>query len=121
MRIPSALLRSDLVIEDWIEAGAFGSGYGPARHAKAQVQPTTRAIIGSDGRTLRADVLILARPEIVAPRPESRLHLAGSSDFWRVLDCALVPDAHRPTHLEILAATTGSHGRPGGSGSGSGA
>lgn len=103
MKIPRQLLREIITVRDWSDSGSFGPVFGQPHTLRASVQPTTRVIIGADGRSLQCSAQILIRPEDGPIRPESRVSLG--SDGWRVIVCEPVPDHRRPTHFEILAET----------------
>ena len=116
------LLRSWVEIEDYQGAGAFGPHFEEPRVVKASVQPTKRsALISSEGRTVRADVVVMIRPEAGPVRPESKVTLVHGAWRWRVLECEPVPDEKHPSYYEMLCATWGRAGAGPGSGSGSGA
>jgi hypothetical protein len=103
VKIPRQLLRDVITIRDFAGSGSLGPTFGAPRTLRASVQPTTRVIVGPDGRNLQCSAMILIRPEDGPIRPESRV--TYPPDAYRVLVCEPMPDRRRPTHYEILAET----------------
>ena len=103
MKIPRQLLREIITVRDWSDSGSFGPVFASPRTLRASVQPSSRIIVGKDGRSLQVSAQILIRPEDGPIRPESRVALG--SEAWRVETCEPMPDRRRPTHFEILAET----------------
>ena len=100
IKVPSFLLRDRVTIEPYAGSGAYGDTYGTPRVVKAHVEPTNRLAIARDGQTVRAEAVVILRPEDGPVPVESRLVWGGVT--FRVLTAGGLPDEVNPSHRELL-------------------
>jgi hypothetical protein len=100
MRVPGFLLRDRVEIEHFEGSGAYGDVLVAPVTVKAHVEPTNRLVIDTQGQTVRAEAVMILRPED-GPVPVGSVVNWGGKKF-RVLQAGGLPDEVRPTHREVL-------------------
>lgn len=99
MRVPHALLRDTISVEDYDGSGAMGPTFAAAREVRASVQETEQLIADGQGRVVTTVVKAIIRPEAGPIAPESRVTYGGET--YRVVGAYPVPDERRPTQWEL--------------------
>lgn len=101
MRVPGYLLRDRVTIAAYSGQTGVGPTYDPPKSGiKAHVEHTDRLAIDREGNTLRAEAVVILRPEDGPVPVESKLTWSGK--VFRVLSAGGLPDEVRPTHRELL-------------------
>ena len=102
MRVPHALLRDTIAIEDYGGSGGMGPTFSASRNVRASVQATDRLVTDAQGRVVSTVSRVVIRPEAGPVPPESRVTFAGRK--YRVVEAYPVPDARRPSQWELTLA-----------------
>ena len=117
MKIPSQVLRDRIIVEEFEAAGALGPLFRVPKTIRAFVQPDNTLGFDSYGRSVNITAKGAIRPESGPLALESKVTMKSTGKVFRVIACAAMPDAVRPTHWEI---TLGNWDAKGAVGSGGG-